>query len=254
MWLNSAVRTIYLSPHLDDAVLSAGGLICAQAGAGMPVEIWTFMAGLPPDGELPEFAQVMHHIWGFQNVQQAIDSRRAEDQRAAAQLGARAVHFDYLDCIYRRGRNGEPLYSDVTLSLHPDDSDLPARIAQTLAAALQPDDRVVCQFGIGRHVDHGIVRQAAELLHRPLLYDADMPYVLNYPGELPPAVTGLAEALHPVSETAFQSWIAAIECYSSQVDSVFRQPCADARVHASLLVRVPGRAPVDHPLRELSQI
>ena len=215
------MRTIYLSPHLDDAVLSAGGLIRAQVDSGVPVEIWTFMAGLPPAGELPEFAQVMHHIWGFQNVEQAIDIRRREDLLAAAEVGATALHFEFLDCIYRRGSDGQALYSDVTLPIQPDDSELPSRISQTIAARLRPDDTVICQLAIGRHVDHVIVRQAAELLHRPLDYDADMPYLLNHPGELQPNLTGLSVSLQPISEADLVCWIAAIECYASQVDSVF---------------------------------
>ncbi len=221
LWLNRHVRTIYLSPHLDDAVLSAGGLIRMQTEAGLRVEIWTLTAGIPAGGALPEFAQIMHRIWGFATVEQAISVRRAEDLRAASELGAIAVHFDFLDCIYRRGRSGEPLYSDVTVPMQPDDAELPMQIAQAIAARLQPDDRLICQLAIGRHVDHVLVRQAAELLHRPLSYDADVPYALNHPGELAPAVPGFEESLEPVLEPALGSWIRAIECYASQIDSVF---------------------------------
>lgn len=202
-------------------MLSAGGHIRAEVEAGASVEIWTLMAGFPPDGELPEFAQVMHRIWGFSGGTQALQMRRAEDLRAAARLGASALHFDFLDCIYRRGRQGEALYSDVTLPIQPDDSDLPAKIAQTIAARLQPQDRIVCQLSIGSHVDHIIVRRAAELLHRPLVYIADMPYVLNHPKELAPSVIGLLCKREPVSEPQYARWIEAIECYASQVDSVF---------------------------------
>ncbi len=212
---------IYLSPHLDDAVLSAGGLIRFQVDSGMPVEIWTLMAGLPPAGDLPEFAQRMHTIWGFQTVEHAIRSRRSEDLEAASKLGASALHFDFPDCIYRRGRNGEPLYSDVTLPVQPDDAHLPVRIAEALSSRLQPDDQLVCQLGIGRLEVHLIVRHAAELLRRPLLYDADMPYVLNHPNELQPAVNGLVESLDRFPEAAFRCWLSAVECYASQVDSVF---------------------------------
>jgi LmbE family N-acetylglucosaminyl deacetylase len=222
LWLNTPVRTIYLSPHLDDAVLSAAGLIWLQSQAGKPVEIWTLMAGLPRGGaELPAFAQTMHRIWGFESVEQAIATRRNEDRQAAALVGATTTHFDFLDCIYRRGRGGEALYSEVTVPIPEEDAELPARIAEALSERLEPDDRVVCQLAIGRHVDHVIVRQAAEMLHRPLLYDADMPYVLNHPGELQPAVSGMAESLEPVSEAALGRWMEAIECYASQVDSVF---------------------------------
>ena len=41
------MRWIYISPHLDDAVLSAGGLLYDQAQKGIPVEIWTVVCGYP---------------------------------------------------------------------------------------------------------------------------------------------------------------------------------------------------------------
>ncbi|MGE5071931.1 MAG: PIG-L deacetylase family protein, partial [Anaerolineae bacterium] len=187
------MRIIYLSPHLDDAVLSAGGLIHSQAGSGIPVEVWTCMAGAPPGPDVPEFAQVMHRIWGFSDAADAVRSRRAEYLRAVESLGARAHHFDFLDCIYRRGTNGEALYSDITLPIQPDDAQLPTAIADQVGSLLRPDDQLVCQLAIGGHVDHVIVRRAAESLRRPLIYLADIPYVLDHPDELRPAVIGLTQ-------------------------------------------------------------
>ncbi len=117
MWLNENMRWIYLSPHLDDAVLSAGGLIYEQAQAGIPVEIWTIMCGYPPIGEVSAFAEFQHQQWGFGSAEEAMRARREEDQNAAAILGAQAVHFDFLDCIYRRGSraNGYILISTCLL-------------------------------------------------------------------------------------------------------------------------------------------
>jgi LmbE family N-acetylglucosaminyl deacetylase len=215
------VRIIYFSPHLDDAVLSAGGLIRRQVGEGAEVEIWTFMAGVPEVAELSDFAKEMHGLWGFESAEQTVYARRAEDQRAASVVGAKAVHFDFLDCIYRRGRNRQVLYSDVFVPIHADDADLAAQIGQTMIAWLRPDDQVVCQLSIGAHVDHVIVRKAAELLRRPLIYDADMPYLLNHPDELKPNVMGMQESLQPVSEAGLECWIAGIECYASQIGAVF---------------------------------
>jgi hypothetical protein len=56
---NGAMRWIYISPHLDDAALSAGGLIHEQTQAGLPVEIWTLMSGFPLVDEVSPLAQVM---------------------------------------------------------------------------------------------------------------------------------------------------------------------------------------------------
>src|SRR5512141_1171065 len=104
------MRWIYLSPHLDDAALSAGGLIYEQTQAGVPVEIWTFMSGIPDLTEYSPFAQLLHFQWGFANAEETFRARREEDLSAAKILGAKNVHFDFWDCIYRRDKNGEWLY------------------------------------------------------------------------------------------------------------------------------------------------
>jgi len=216
------MRWIYLSPHLDDAVLSAGGLIRHQVSAGIPVEIWTFMCGFPPAGELSLFAQALHQLWGFQSAEQAIQGRRVEDQKAAARLGAGTMHFDFLDCIYRRDPGGNWLYpEEVCVPPRPEDVELPGQIAEAISMRLLPDDVLVCQFAIGRHVDHTLVRRAAELLGRPLWYAADVPYVFNNLEELAPNTDGLELTAHALSETDLQAWPEAVLAYGSQLSGLF---------------------------------
>src|SRR5688572_13834363 len=153
------MRCIYLSPHLDDAVLSAGGLIYEQTQAGIPVEIWTFMCGYVPEGPVSPFAQSHHEQWGFSSAEETVRMRRQEDKEASAIVGADITHFDFLDCLYRRGASGEWLYSTVFVPPHPDDAKIPSQIAETITARLQPDDVLVCQLSVGSHVDHVLVRQ-----------------------------------------------------------------------------------------------
>ncbi|GAB4446915.1 MAG: PIG-L family deacetylase [Anaerolineales bacterium] len=219
MGYNRFMRWIYLSPHLDDAALSAGGLIHDQAKAGMPVEIWTFMCGVPADTELSLFAQVLHYQWGFASARETVLSRREEDRQAAGILGAQVQHFDFLDCIYRRGSDGEWLYTDIYAPPHAEDADLPAKIAQTISPRLRPDDMLVCQLAVGSHVDHVIVRRAAELLGRPLLYDADVPYLQANPADLAPKSAGMQEKVYTVSEAGLRSWQEAVLAYQSQISS-----------------------------------
>lgn len=213
------MRWIYLSPHLDDAVFSAGGLIYEQAQAGLAVEIWTFMCGYPPEGDASPFAQLIHAQWGFASAEEAVRGRRAEDRDAAAILGARPVHFDFLDCIYRRGAGDREawLYSDIFVAPHPQDAGIPAQIAQTISAHLQPDDVLVCQLAVGSHVDHVLVRQGAERVGRPLLYDVDVPYILGHPGEWEAKSAGMKESTHLVTETGLHRWQAAALTYKSQL-------------------------------------
>lgn len=214
------MRWIYLSPHLDDAVLSAGGLIYEQTKSGVPVEIWTFMCGYPPDlpeGEYSTFAQQQHVQWGFVSAVEGIRIRREEDKNAAARIGASTLHFDFLDCIYRRGVNGEWLYYGISEPPHEEDADIPSQIAEAVSVHLTRDDVLVCQLSVGSHVDHVLVRQAAELLGRPLHYVVDIPYLFHKPHELESKAAGMKESVHSVTEAGLRSWQEAILEYKSQI-------------------------------------
>lgn len=186
------------------------------------MEIWTLMSGFPGEQELSDFAREMHTQWGTSTPDQTVALRRSEDKRAAAKVGAHPVHFDFFDCIYRKDAELQPLYSDAMYTpLHPVDAGLPARIAGALRQRLRDDDVLICQLGIGEHVDHLLARSGAELLQRPLLYDADIPYLLNHPDELGPRTASMAGALQPVSREGFSTWLEAIQEYRSQLSTLF---------------------------------
>jgi len=211
------MRWIYLSPHLDDAALSAGGLICEQTQAGIPVEIWTFMCGCPRETQFSPFAQLLHAQWGFASAEETVRARRIEDTNAANMLGAQVVHFDFLDCIYRRGKNGDWLYQEIAIPPRADDAELPSQIAAEIAPRLQPDDALVCQLGVGSHADHVLMRQAAELLDRPLRYTIDVPYIFSKPHELEPKAAGMKESTHRITEANLGRWQEAVLAYKSQL-------------------------------------
>ena len=229
------MRWIYLSPHLDDAVLSAGGLIYEQTQAGIPVEIWTFMCGDPHLTEYSPFAQKLHTMWGFASAEEAMRERRIEDTNAANILGAKVQYFDFLDCIYRRGKNGEWLYQEIAIPAREEDADFPSQIAAAIMPRLQPDDParfnspfqrserddvLVAQLSVGSHIDHVLVRQAAELLGRPLLYDIDMPYFLYKSDELGTKAAGMKESTRRITEASLERWLEAVVAYKSQLPSL----------------------------------
>lgn len=220
------MRWIYISPHLDDAVLSTGGLIYDQTRNGERVEIWTLICGFPPTAELTPFAQVLHHLWGFSSAEETIRSRRVEDERAASIVGAQAVHFDgFPDCIYRRDGNGEALYpTEVFAPPSPADDGLVTQMTSALASRLAPEDVLLCPLTVGRHVDHVLVRRAVERLNRPLLYFADVPYVLDHPEGLKPLVNGGQPEARVVSSGGIEAWVQGTSAYASQLSTLFESP------------------------------
>lgn len=213
---------VYLSPHLDDAVFSCGGRIWRQRQAGEPVLVVTVFAGVrEPDAALSPYARQLHQRWGHPA---AVEERRGEDRGAMALLGAEGVHWPYIDCIYRRTCNGRFLYaSEQTLwgEIDPTDQKLIAELADRMAGLpLAPEGTLCVPLGVGHHVDHRIVRRAAEGSGYTLIYCEDFPYA-----EDREAVEGALadgewrEERVLLSQRALDAKIAAAACYDSQVST-----------------------------------
>jgi LmbE family N-acetylglucosaminyl deacetylase len=229
------VKQVYLSPHLDDAVLSCGAAIHRQATAGEAVRVITFFAGeVGADAPLSPFAQVQHGYWGHPPRPMAL--RRAEDMAALTLLGAEVCHLDYLDAVYRADASGQWLYTDLdTLlgSVHPRDP-LALRGGMPLAdhlAALIPADAeavVYAPLGVGRHVDHQIVHRAARLLgargYRLAFYE-DYPYA-ERPGAVEAALVaaaaqGWSAETRAVDPPDLAAKVSAVGYYRSQLSVLF---------------------------------
>jgi len=218
-------HTIYIAPHLDDAVLSCGGQIFEETANGQPVLIVTVMAGDPP-AAVSDYAQSLQSRWEL--AEEAIAARRREDLAACAMLKADARHWPIPDCIYRvEPETGAPMYlsdPDIFGAVHPADASRVAEIAARLAA-LPPANRLVAPLTVGQHVDHLLVRQAAEHCfgHRLEFYE-DYPYVQT-PGSLDflqssPEISWQPRVI-PVSEAALAAKIESILAYRSQLSTFF---------------------------------
>ena len=213
---------IYLSPHLDDAALSCGGLVWEQARAGGTASIWTVCAGDPPDGPLSPFAEGLHARWMAER--EATARRRQEDLAACAALGARVWRLAVPDCIYRRSQaDGRALYvSEAALfeALDPEEGALAQSVGAELRERLPPEAQVVCPLGLGGHVDHRLTRRAAEGLGIPLWYYADYPYVEALAGELEKLrIVNWKEHAFPVSAEGLRAWTQAVAAYPSQIST-----------------------------------
>lgn len=212
---------IFLSPHLDDVVLSCGGLAWEQLRQGEHVEIWTICAGDPPHVPLSAFAASLHERW--QTEQQAPAQRRLEDLQACQRLGVIPRYFGLPDCIYRRSpENGESLYnSELELfgEIHPAELGMVSLLAQELAQAIPRGAALVSPLTVGGHVDHRLVRAAAEGLGLPIWYYADYPYVQwlrTIPADL---VRGMKAFEFPITEAGLAAWIESVAAYPSQIST-----------------------------------
>ncbi len=215
---------IYLSPHLDDAVLSCGGMIHRQTRAGERVIVVTVCAGDPPPGPLSEFAQRLHQRW--QTPSEVAAVRRAEDLNALAVLAAEGIHLPVPDCIYRTDpATGQHLYaSEASLfgALHSPEAALARTLAGEIAGVVRGarPGRLYVPLGIGQHVDHQLTRRAAEQAGGVWAYFEDYPYAAREPG-IAAAAPGraLAPEVIPLAEADLAAKGKAIAAYASQIGS-----------------------------------
>ncbi|MEO8397596.1 MAG: PIG-L family deacetylase, partial [Chloroflexota bacterium] len=159
---------LFLSPHLDDAVLSCGGVMHRLTQDGERVVIMTVMAGEPPAALMD--TPVMKAIQTrWDNGEGTIHIRRSEDGQAAQQLQAQVYHMTVPESAFRATLCG----TGEWIALYPDhdspfqginDAD-EARLI--LFATHLPFNEVVtiyAPFGVDNHVDHQLVRDWALIL------------------------------------------------------------------------------------------
>lgn len=152
---------VAVSPHLDDAALSASVRL-----QGVGATVLTVFAGRPASGLT---ASLWDRVTGASSSEERLDERLAEDAAVMNLLSARGSYLDEREWQYRQA---EPA---------PDIDRLARRIAEHLSGA----DEVWLPAAIGRHPDHVLARDAglraaAAAGHGDVVLYADFPYVITY--------------------------------------------------------------------------
>jgi LmbE family N-acetylglucosaminyl deacetylase len=165
--------TVVLSPHLDDAVLSAFAVL---DGPG-DVLVVNVCDGLPPAGRASDWVR----LCGGTDDAEQMRLRLAEDRAALAAIGRRAIGLHFLEADERP--------AEATA----------AAIAARASAAVPAAARLLAPVGMGSHPDHLATRDAALAVASAdgalaLELYADIPYALR--AGWPPWVSGAAPDPH----------------------------------------------------------
>jgi LmbE family N-acetylglucosaminyl deacetylase len=209
--IDQGVRLVVLSPHLDDAVLSCGALLI-HAASRTQVTVATLFteAGPPP-----------HTLSARRNLRQvrARDAkslyrqRRMEDRAALEPMGVTWVHAGLTEALYRLRPHPPgpprwarllpelahiyPLYRRDIISgcVAPADAGTLHSVRDVIQRLACPGPvQVLAPLAVGGHVDHVLVRTAAERSGGRVVYYSDFPYNQRHPAD--PAFVrrnGLAE-------------------------------------------------------------
>jgi LmbE family N-acetylglucosaminyl deacetylase len=185
-------RTVVLSPHLDDAVLSLGAMVAGLTRTGTRVDVVTVLAGDPGSDAVPS---EWDRRAGFATAGEAARARREEDRRACRLVGATPVWLTHAF------RDGEP----------PDEELVWGQLAETLEGA----GRVLVPGTPLEHPEHAWVHRLVVARAAPgtsiALY-AEQPYLRWSAAVAPPEFervrSGLRDRLAKSRATA---------CYASQL-------------------------------------
>ncbi|NIZ91461.1 PIG-L family deacetylase [Kineosporiaceae bacterium B12] len=213
-----AARVAAVSPHLDDAAFSAGGLLAGLAAAGADVCVVTvFTASVPdPTG----FALACQLDKGLAADVDYLALRRAEDVAATAALGVRHRHLPLREAPHRGYESAPALFGPVVAA----DDVGPEAVAEAVAAALAEEfpgglDLLLGPQALGGHVDHRHVRDALPLLAARLGVVrsawADTPYLLRAGADAPDGTA------RPPAPAELAAKVAACAAYPTQLGFQF---------------------------------
>ena len=186
---------LFLSPHLDDAILSCGALIQAAAGT-RDVAVATLFTEAGP-GPLTRSARAFLQQCSAERADTLFEARKREDAAVLGQLGVRLHHFGAMDALFRRregllpgiaalGRTVPELvhrYPSYRFSasrgrVSRGDRALIAELVGKVATLIEAGGfgLVFCPLGVGGHVDHVITRMVGAKFPELAVFYSDFPY------------------------------------------------------------------------------
>lgn len=223
------MTVLAISPHLDDAAFSAGGLLATLARAHRVVVATVFTQSVPaPTG----FALRCQTDKGLAPEEDYLALRRAEDAAACAALGAEPAWLGLPEAPHRGYETPDALFAGV-LPADAGTWEEVLRALQPLARALRPGLVLSCQ-GLGHHVDHlHVVRAVAAWTARvgvPALWWRDLPYAFREPGAAPaPACPGALQShVAALDARALQAKLDACAAYQTQLPYQFGRDADEA--------------------------
>jgi len=187
---------LFVSPHLDDAVLSCGALMEALAFEGRVCVATVFTEGGQMPWSVPSLRATAR---SGRSLADLFELRRNEDRAVLQAMSVEPFHLGFADGQFRalstlgQGQPSllrkllarVPLYPTFRWDLARGRVAPPDRalVEFIRAELLQLVDRlspspslVFAPLGVGSHVDHLLARDAAARLGLPTIYYSDFPY------------------------------------------------------------------------------
>jgi len=187
--VDSRKNCYFISPHLDDAVFSAGEMIARLSGKCNIKIINVFTSCGDGISTLSGYKYLKDHK--AKSAKKLYESRVKEDEKAFKTLGLVPINLGFVDALWRKKQKNKSFIPEINsvyptyrfhiskgkLSRYDDETYL--QISEKIKKIIQQDEDfiVFCPIGIGGHVDHKLVRKICENeFGDHVVYWADIPY------------------------------------------------------------------------------
>lgn len=195
--IKDKVRCFFISPHQDDAIFSAGGLISYLADKTEVVIVNVFDGC--GNGPYTLSAKAFAKQCGYKKLCDLSMQRHIEDREIAKALNTTLVNLGFDDAICRKKKVNSkflleagkivpeivhvyPIYrfNIKRGKVSPKDKELISAIKKRLKEIIDVNhDLVFCPASVGGHVDHKIVRKVCQDIFKNVFFWMDYPYVLS---------------------------------------------------------------------------
>lgn len=222
-------NAIFFSPHLDDAVLSAGNQLLSYAKQGKSALVVTIFTNGSQSNH-PAASSFLRQS-GFANAKQLFDHRKKEDRAAVQLLGADCLHLPFVDAGFRidHPQTAQIFKSTLTRSDQQLTTTIQQTLSQILAKHATSDCHLFAPLAVGNHIDHEIIYEVMCRIWNPtnhwrLSFWEDVPY-RHRTGDTCTRIAQISTQMYGLRpETIFtrspQPKQAAVACYSSQISGL----------------------------------
>lgn len=178
---------LFFSPHLDDAVLSAGGIIAKLISENKKVcviTVFTQGSDAVKSKDSKDFIKKCYSKTSFELFKR----RKIEDIKALKYLDCNFIHLDFIDALFRVNKF-KLVYPNYKAVFSGKISSEDERIISEINNKLKIIKQTYCKknyllwtpIGIGNHVDHIIVyKTVISVFGTEVFFWEDIPYRNKY--------------------------------------------------------------------------
>lgn len=192
----------FISPHLDDAALSAGSLISYLTSKKVPVTVVNVFTKAHKN---PSTFSVKAYLrqCGYRDAKDLFAQRRNEDKWLFKDIGVEVVNLGFVDAMWRKkeiknyavkllGRYIPEVnhiyptfrFHSFTGNISKYDEALKKSLETKLLKVTEGKESFVfCPVGIGHYIDHIIVRNVCSTIFKKPIYWSDFNYSMEFSRE-----------------------------------------------------------------------